>query len=299
MQKLSLKCVASLLNLNFKLLLMLNTIPITVVSLAKDEERRKHIAQECKALGLNYKLFDAIDGSTLTQTEIDKVYTEKDAISAIGRGLSRGEIGCALSHLGVYKKMLSENIKTMIILEDDARLSPEFKEALQITYYLPKDWEILLLGYSLYRRHVWYKLPIKVPNLKWRIAKAIRLCCGTHAYIIRQNAAKKILAQAKKLYKPIDHYTGDFITINLFLIMPCVASGPRDTEASTSIIEKEREVIRSNAHNIPQQNNISIMSKQYFLSANQFLAIRKYCYIFREYFMHIKNKVFTIKKYKD
>ena len=278
-------------------------IPITIISMVKDEKRRKRITQECKALGLNYKLFDAIDGSTLTQTEIDKVYTEKDAISAIGRGLSLGEIGCALSHLSVYKKMLSENIKTMIILEDDARLSPEFKEALQIIYYLPKDWEILLLGYMFsdnrYAKHAWYKLPIKIPNLKCYIAKAIMLYYCTHAYIIGQHAAKKILAQAKKLSKPIDHYTGDFITINLFLTMPCVVSNPRDTEGSTSIIGKERKIMRSNAHNIPQQNNISIMFKQYFLSANQFLAIRKYYYIFREYFMHIKNKVFTIKKYKD
>ena len=201
-------------------------IPITIISMAKEEKRRKHITQECKALGLNYKLFDAIDGSTLTQTEIDKVYTEKDAISAIGRGLSRGEIGCALSHLGVYKKMLSENIKTMIILEDDARLSPKFKEALQIIYYLPRDWEILLLGYLQYKlgNYAKYNL-LKIPHIKTRIAKPIATFYGSHAYIIRQNTAKKILAQAKKLYKPIDVYLNDWRKINVLLVVPKYALG--------------------------------------------------------------------------
>ncbi len=263
-------------------------IPITIISLAKDEKRRRRIVQQCKTLGLNYKLFDAIDGNTLTQAELDKVYAEKNTISAIGRRLSRGEIGCALSHLSVYKQMLSENIKIMIILEDDAILSPKFKEALQIIDYLPKNWEILLLGYICYGNHFWYKLPIKIPKLKWRIAKAIGVCYCTHAYIIRQDTAKKILTRTKKLCQPIDSYTGDFTAINLFLMVPTCVVDKRDIENSN--IQKGREEM-CNTANIPQQNHVSIICTplKYFKHTMAFFAIRKYCYILKEYFMLIKK----------
>ncbi len=269
---------------------MLNTkIPITIISLAKDEKRRRRIVQQCKTLGLNYKLFDAIDGNTLTQAELDKVYAEKNTISAIGRRLSRGEIGCALSHLSVYKQMLSENIKIMIILEDDAILSPKFKEALQIIDYLPKNWEILFLGYTCYGNHFWYKLPIKIPKLKWRIAKVTDSCRRTHAYVIRQSTAKKILTRTKKLCQPIDYYTGNSKEINLFLIVPpCSEQSTEGIENSN--IQKGREEM-CNTANIPQQNHVSIICTplKYFKHTMAFFAIRKYCYILKEYFMLIKK----------
>ncbi len=265
-------------------------IPITIISLAKDEKRRRRIVQQCKTLGLNYKLFDAIDGNTLTQAELDKVYAEKNTISAIGRRLSRGEIGCALSHLSVYKQMLSENIKIMIILEDDAILSPKFKEALQIIDYLPKNWEILLLGYICYGNHFWYKLPIKIPKLKWRIAKAIGVCYCTHAYIIRQDTAKKILTRTKKLCQPIDSYTNDWRRIGVLLMMPkCVTGNVQFTDESN--LHRERmqlsKTIYLAKYNIAMR--FIIRPYNYLISTNTHYMPLKFYYAIRTFLKKILN----------
>ena len=47
--------------------------------------------------------------------------------------LTLGEIGCAISHIKVYEHMVENNIKSAIILEDDAIVSQHFKEIVEDT----------------------------------------------------------------------------------------------------------------------------------------------------------------------
>ncbi|MDX1642065.1 MAG: glycosyltransferase family 25 protein, partial [Balneolaceae bacterium] len=58
------------------------------------------------------------------------------------------QIGCALSHVFVYKDMLKNNYQRALVLEDDPIINvnavDSLKEALS---ELPDDWEFLYLGY--------------------------------------------------------------------------------------------------------------------------------------------------------
>ena len=198
-------------------------IPITIISL-KNTLRKKSIIRACEELKLNYVFFDAIDGGNLSEDEINKVYDEKSALAYKKMPLTRGEIGCALSHLAVYKKILKERVKAMLILEDDAILGEYVKQGMQTICYLPKDWDILFLGYSIYprnfHRYASYIFPIKTLPFNFKIAKPIIGLGGAYAYIINQKAAKKILDMAKPLGRPLDNYTGDFKALNLYMTIP-------------------------------------------------------------------------------
>ena len=106
--------------------LMLNNpqnVPIFIVNLKRAVDRKKQIQQICKEYNLNVEFIEAVDGSLLNKEEIECVYSETKTIEKIGRSLSKGEIGCALSHLAIYQKMLKENIKQAIIFEDDIVLN--------------------------------------------------------------------------------------------------------------------------------------------------------------------------------
>ena len=60
-------------------------------------------------------------------------------------------MGCALSHLSLWMQLLKEpeDINTYLIMEDDAKLSPGWKEAwekIQRHNALPADWDVVYLG---------------------------------------------------------------------------------------------------------------------------------------------------------
>ena len=60
-------------------------------------------------------------------------------------------MGCALSHLSLWTQLLSEpdDISSYLIMEDDAKLSPEWRktwENIQKHNALPADWDVVYLG---------------------------------------------------------------------------------------------------------------------------------------------------------
>ena len=60
--------------------------------------------------------------------------------------LTLGEIGCAISHIKVYEHMVENNIKSAIILEDDAIVSQHFKEIVEDTLNkINKNHELIFL----------------------------------------------------------------------------------------------------------------------------------------------------------
>jgi glycosyl transferase family 25 len=103
---------------------------IFVISLPSETARRHQIARNLSSLGLEFEFLDAINGATLGSNDYSK-YSAKEARAYIGRDLTLGEIGCALSHLCVYSRILEEKLESALILEDDAVLLNDFPKVLQ------------------------------------------------------------------------------------------------------------------------------------------------------------------------
>ena len=102
------------------------TLPIFIVSLC-DSPRRKHIQQQFRAYSIPYEIFDAIDCRNGVPAQYETLINRNLAYKRLGRHLSNGEIGCALSHHLVYKHILHHNIQQAIIVEDDVILTDNFK----------------------------------------------------------------------------------------------------------------------------------------------------------------------------
>ncbi|MGC8170086.1 glycosyltransferase family 25 protein, partial [Salmonella enterica] len=66
----------------------------------------------------------AVDGRLLSEEELSVRYDRARAIEE-SHDLTRGEIGCALSHHGVYCEMVRQGITHALVLEDDARLNDQ------------------------------------------------------------------------------------------------------------------------------------------------------------------------------
>jgi len=82
------------------------SVPIFVVSLAKDNSRRAPFAAKMQELGLNFTFVDAVDG----RQSLPSIYVhEVDRHSAkkrLHRDISDGELACSLSHIHLYKTVM-------------------------------------------------------------------------------------------------------------------------------------------------------------------------------------------------
>ncbi len=96
--------------------------------------------------------------------------------------LTRGAIGCFLSHWAVYMQLARDKkADAYVVLEDDAVLHAEIGERLA-RFDVPEDWDLLLLGTIRLNRGA--KVSHEIVRVKsfW----------GTHGYVVNKRAARKL-----------------------------------------------------------------------------------------------------------
>jgi glycosyl transferase family 25 len=99
------------------------TTPHTfIISLPKDQHRREFLEKQLQKLAMPFSVVEAVYGKSLSAAELAASYDRNKAINLFNRELSKGEIGCALSHVSIYQKMVAEDIPHALILEDDASI---------------------------------------------------------------------------------------------------------------------------------------------------------------------------------
>jgi glycosyl transferase family 25 len=99
-----------------------NEVPTFIISLPKDKNRRENLERQLQKLAMRFSVVKAVHGVALSEEELAASYDRRKAVRLFNRELSKGEIGCALSHLSIYQKMVAEDIPHALILEDDARI---------------------------------------------------------------------------------------------------------------------------------------------------------------------------------
>ena len=106
-------------------------IPAFVINLDFQVERKAFMAQQLQAVGIPFEIVAAVKGKALAPAAVSTVYDEQQTLKTQGKPLSLGEIGCALSHLSIYRTMRDNNIPASLVLEDDALLHPDLSKVLQ------------------------------------------------------------------------------------------------------------------------------------------------------------------------
>lgn len=103
---------------------------IFIINLKEDYERRKAIEAQLDHLGLAYEIFSAVRGRDLSPEERASSLDETGHLRNEGRLPTPGELGCALSHIGIYRLIQERGISHALVLEDDAWLNPNLPQLL-------------------------------------------------------------------------------------------------------------------------------------------------------------------------
>jgi len=89
-----------------------------VINLARSPDRRAHITAQLAKAGLDYEIITAVDGRDLDLG--DSATIAPSFVAEIV--CPAGSAGAALSHLSVYKKIISDGVDKALVLEDDVLL---------------------------------------------------------------------------------------------------------------------------------------------------------------------------------
>jgi len=164
--------------------------PIKIVNLKRRADRKEKLMKYLiKENVENYEFIEACDAYALEPTK--EIY---DLFKDNNFNFSKGVIGCAYSHMNLWKKLVSDPINNVyIILEDDAELTENFNKKLKICYeeFNNNNMEILYLG-----SHSYPKRNTDINNLQFISRKQIS-AEGTFAYMISKMGAFKILNYIK------------------------------------------------------------------------------------------------------
>lgn len=158
----------------------------TIISDSQNKVRREFIERNFNKIGISDLVFtDAIMAKRMIEGELTK-FVIPDSY------LMNEEIGCALSHIKVYKNLLQNEYNCMAIFEDDIYFTEECTlDRLAVILNTVEHWEEpFVLG--LQRSQYSWKEKHKVDE-SLSIYSAHELY-GAYGYIINKAAAEKILS---------------------------------------------------------------------------------------------------------
>lgn len=177
---------------------------IYYISLQKSVQRRKLLQDEFdKFDGIFDKFEDepewilANNGSQVSH-HIDNSIKSQNGKSRT----SQSEIGCFASHRNVWQKFLHSENQTCLILEDDARFGPDFKENFESWNLFP-EWDYVNFGYISNNKSILNSLErVKINPFKL-LFKGSGMWL-THAYAINRKAAETFLSGTQVQFGGLD-----------------------------------------------------------------------------------------------
>jgi glycosyl transferase family 25 len=168
-----------------------------VINLERNQEKLSEFKNNYK-LPIKLEVFKAVDAKKLSMKHLHKHGVVGDyGMECILRGdkyyhheLTPGAVGCYLSHVHLWKKMVDEKISCMIIFEDDAIVNNvDLMELNMRLNELPKNWHMYMIGnpHSI----------VEVNQINSEGLDKMSRFCGLHAYVLNYEGAKYLLENGK------------------------------------------------------------------------------------------------------
>lgn len=192
------------------------------INLDRRPERWRFMQEQFKALQMPVQRWSAVDGRKIDVPKLADIgliardalprYYLPDDQKLFGTDLTDGGIGCALSHMMIWREIISSVAEgraatgaIFLVVEDDCQFLSGFSEAelLKRVSHVPEDWELIYLGgQDLLRRLDEYV----VGNGVRRLYKGFR---ETTAYLINNEGAKACLEVTVPMHWQVDTHLND------------------------------------------------------------------------------------------
>ncbi|KAM3910974.1 inactive glycosyltransferase 25 family member 3 [Leptodactylus fuscus] len=181
---------------------------VFLINLIRRPERRERMLQSLYEQEISCRVLDAVDGRALNSSDIKRLGVNLlpgfyDPFS--GRTLTKGEVGCFLSHYKIWQEVVDRQLGVTLVFEDDVRFESYFKRKmirlLNDIHNAELEWDVIYIG----RKQVTTDPEKPVENVKNLVEADYSY--WTLCYMISLQGAQKLL-NAEPLTKmlPVDEF---------------------------------------------------------------------------------------------
>ena len=213
---------------------MVSTTPIYVISLRDSVDRWRRLQTVLARQQVLATLVPAVAGRSMTQHELlqsgTSLRTTLSLVKPSGRPRcddwtidARGAVGCTLSHVDAWQRIIAADAPYAVVLEDDADV-----RIANLREYLAE-----LQAHRLYGCDVMMlTAPCGVRDKPVAFAGEFQ---GTTGYCLSQRAARVLVQYAHPIEQHVDHYIANLAQLNLLVIgsMPTAVIGINPRYKST------------------------------------------------------------------
>ncbi|XP_053707709.1 procollagen galactosyltransferase 1 [Synchiropus splendidus] len=182
---------------------------VFMINLERRTDRRERMLRALHDQEIDCKVVAAVDGKAMNISEVHAMgihmlpgYSDPYH----GRPLTKGELGCFLSHYKIWTEIVERGLETSLVIEDDLRFEVFFKRRLMNLMTEVEDerldWDLIYIG----RKRMQVDHPEKaVPNIHNLVEADYSY--WTLGYMISLQGAEKLLnAEPLKKMLPVDEF---------------------------------------------------------------------------------------------
>ena len=235
---------------------------IFLINLDKRTDRLAFVQNQLDAIQLPFERIAAVYGADLT-VEQQALFDQKRFVLEQKKAAVPGEIGCAMSHRGIWQQMVQQQLPYALILEDDIHINSKLAAFVaDKTHYQYFDFlnlsanepyavsatalQALIAAGSLIRPRIWQSRALWKQlewRRRWRIFRLHVLNDGHIAcecdpapalgsgYILSLKGAAALLKTSETMFYPVDltwRYSGGMLR-QAFLAEPLITQSLGDT----------------------------------------------------------------------
>lgn len=188
--------------------MFLKNIPFFCIHLTRIRDREPFITQFQNAVRRDIQIWEASEGMDVLHRGWPRKHPFEPQTSI-------GALGCLDSHIRLLQLMVDKQIPVIGIFEDDAEAIASVETLTEFVEKAP-EWDILVLGANEWVDFTRTNDNYVRPTRYW----------GTHAFLIRLDAAKKVIQTHNELLKQGYAYPADWLYSHCISKYNLVAYGP-------------------------------------------------------------------------
>ena len=172
-----------------------------IIHLPRAKQRRKQVEALLAGLPLPTSVIDAVDGRALSDAEVSAVYRRSLHRPHYPFELSRGEIGCFLSHRRVWQAIVDRQLDAGLIVEDDVEPDAAlFPRALKLALAQIQPGDYVRFGF---RSHTDAGRTVATGDGA-TLVKPTKVGLGTQMQLVGRQAAMELLKSTNLFDRPVD-----------------------------------------------------------------------------------------------
>lgn len=239
-----------------------------VIHLARAKQRLPVVERLVDALPMPVRVLDAVDGAALDET----VFAARMARAPLFRpaypfALTKGEIGCFLSHRKAWREIVESGAAQGLVIEDDVALTVDFARALAAARRVCGE-----DGYVQFQTR-----PVKGRSRMVSAVDGVSIIepvvvqRRTSAQLVGRSAAVRLLAASEQIDRPVDVFLQHFWETHQAIrcVVPSGVSDVTQEAGGTTVQSKARRGIGERL-----QRDLSRAVFRIALSVRSFLARR-------------------------